>query len=78
MTFKEYLAQTDPIKRSHGVIVTKDDCQSIWDDVHGKKVISLLINGFDYRYILKPASGLLWTIDQDGNPDSPSCFVFEE
>ena len=80
MTFTQYLNQTE-VKRRHGVEVREADCfMVIPNPIPGIKR-SVVLKMFDrhYYYIQKNDGGrLLWTQDEDGNPKSPSCFVFIE
>ncbi|NQU53235.1 MAG: hypothetical protein HQ522_11930 [Bacteroidetes bacterium] len=76
MTFQEYLKQKDP-KRHPNVKVTAQDCYGIhFAPNPGHKVIVLKIHGSFYSYLLTPDSGLLWTMDEDGNKLTISVFSF--
>ena len=79
MTFQEYLNQKE-IKRSHGVVVKKSDCEYITKAIgYGlDKYIRLKILDTYYDYVTKIGSDLLYSIDSDGNPKSSSCFVLSE
>ena len=80
MTFNEYINQTTP-KRSINVQITKDDCYHTYN-VYNGLVIMLLIGGEYYSYLLPKdrifnlKSSLLYTMDNDGNKKSLSCFRF--
>lgn len=76
MTFQEYINQKDPKKR-FCVQVTEADCEHIDDEGREyRQIITLRILGERFRYILFN-SGYLWTIDQNGDPDDISCFIWK-
>lgn len=81
MTFQEYLNQGH-IKRRHGVKVKREDCTQIIEshknNKYFKKIIILTIKGEQYAYFLKYDSRLLYTMDRDHNPLSPSCFIYDD
>ena len=81
MTFQEYLNQKH-IKRRHGVKVKREDCTQIieshMNNKYFKKIIILTIDREQYAYFLKYDSRLLFTMDRDYNPLSPSCFIYDD
>lgn len=75
MTYKEYLTQLSP-RRVLSVEVRPEECESIWANcIVNTKVVSLKIHNTFHTYVTKVESNRLWTIDQDGNPKSSSCFI---
>ncbi len=79
MTFQEYINQEDP-KRAACVYVTHADCHQITDMSHFpnvRAIIYLKIVDQIWRYILTDQDNLLRTMDEDGNPKSVSCFIYQ-
>jgi hypothetical protein len=79
MTFKEYVNQEDPI-RFPKVYLTEDDfemCLMVHTN-NPRKVweISLKMFGEYYRYQINEGDNIVWTMDEDGNKRSSSCFRF--
>ena len=79
MNFKAYLRQQDP-RRHPRVYVRESDCYGVYYGQlpSGRAIIDLKIHGEHYHYLLPDDSNLLWTMDEDGNPKRPSCFLFKE
>lgn len=76
MTFSEYINQENP-RKNNFVWITPEDCFSIFDDPGRGKLVTLLINNIQYTYLLTSESGRLYTIDEDGNKNQPSCFFWK-
>lgn len=76
MTFSEYINQENP-RKNNLVWITPEDCFSIFDDPGRGKLVTLLINNTEYTYLLTSESGRLYTIDEDGNKNQPSCFFWK-
>ena len=74
MTFQEYLNQTDP-KRKPNVELTMEDLYNVYPIYRRNEsiyLIELLIHGKIYDYRLENETGVLWTMDNDGNSKSRS------
>jgi hypothetical protein len=77
MTFTEYLNQTEP-QRNPRVIITENDCDTLFTNAKGDTTISLTINERRYYYVMTANNPRFWTIDSDGNKKSRSCFYFHK
>jgi hypothetical protein len=78
MTFKEYVNQKDPIRFPKVYLEEKDMDMHILVETKPKKVweISLKMFGEYYRYKINEGDNIVWTMDEDGNKKSASCFRF--
>jgi hypothetical protein len=77
MTFTEYLNQADPQRQLHVEVTNADTAHiSLLNRKDCKAVITLQIHDKCFYYFLKNDSDRLYTMDQDGNPKSSSCFVW--
>lgn len=77
MTFQEYLDQKDP-KRRHSVDIADEDIFHRYSGASKGEFIVLNIHGDFYTYYREEGKTLLWTVDEDGNKKSTSCFRYIE
>jgi hypothetical protein len=78
MTFKEYVNQEDPIRFPKVYLEEKDIDMHLLVETKPKKVweISLKIAEKYYSYRINEGDNVVWTMDEDGNKRSSSCFRF--
>ena len=78
MTLSEYLAQENPVRMPQ-VLLSEGEYQlSHYHGVIGLRVAAVFLPAIDACYCVKEGNPRLYTIDQDGNPKSPSCFYLPE
>ena len=78
MTFQQYINQENPT-RQHNVEVQFSDCKAIFKNaLPGEHLITLEIFGEELTYLLTDDSPYLYTMDEKGNKESSSCFIWQQ
>ena len=78
ITFKDYLAEEDPIKHGTASIkVTEIDFKKATFDNSRDQVVTLEVHKKFYEYFIPKNSKHLYTMDSDGNKQKLSVFFYE-
>ena len=73
MTLTQYLNQENPVRMPHVVLQTGEYSQGSFIGAPGKRFAPVSLHGIGF-YCVKEGDTRLYTVDNDGNPKSPSCF----
>lgn len=74
MTLTEYLNQQDPVRMPHVALQPGEYILGHFFGAPGRRIAEVFLPKIGYSYCVYEGNKRLYTVDDNGNPKSPSCF----